>query len=147
MTEQPDDREQQAPAGAGGAAAYRGRVRGLLGMPWAPVLDAGLVIVFAALGRASHAEDNPVLGALTTAWPFLVGLGLGWALVRWRSRHWPLSVGNGVAVWLCTLVGGMLLRAATGQGTAASFVAVAGLVLALFLIGWRGIRGRAAGQR
>ena len=97
-------------------------------MPWAPALDAVLVLVFAALGRASHAEENAVLGALGTAWPFLVGLGLGWALVRWRSRHWPLTVGNGIAVWLCTLVGGMLLRAATGQGTAPSFVAVAGAV-------------------
>ena len=47
----------------------------LLGMPWAPVIDAALVIVFAALGRASHAEQNPVVGALATAWPFLVGLG------------------------------------------------------------------------
>lgn len=108
-----------------------------LGMPWPPLLDAGLVVVFAAIGRASHAEDNPVLGAFVTAWPFLVGLAAGWALVRWRSRHWPLSVGNGIAVWASTLILGMLLRALTGQGTALSFVLVAASVLAIFLIGWR----------
>ena len=80
-------------------------------MPWAPLLDAALVVVFAALGRASHAEDNALVGALATAWPFLVGLGAGWALVRWRSGRWPLTVGNGIPVWVCTLVVGMLLRA------------------------------------
>jgi hypothetical protein len=110
---------------------------------WA-ALDAALVVVFAALGRASHAEANPVLGALSTAWPFLVGLGLGWALVRWRSGHWPISVGNGIGVWLITLVGGMLLRAVTGQGTAPSFVLVAAAVLAAFLLGWRWLAARRA---
>ena len=49
-------------------------------MPWAPLLDAALVVVFAALGRASHAEENALVGALATAWPFLVGLGAGTAL-------------------------------------------------------------------
>ena len=35
----------------------------------------------------------------------------------------------------------MLLRVASGQGIAVSFVIVAGLVLAAFLIGWRVISG------
>mgnify|MGYP001160674724 FL=1 len=114
-------------------------------MPWAPLLDAALVVVFAGLGRASHAEDNALVGALGTAWPFLVGLGAGWALVRWRSGRWPLAFGNGIPVWLCTLVVGMLLRAATGQGTAPSFVLVAATVLALFLIGSRWLLNRRLG--
>jgi hypothetical protein len=115
-------------------------------MPWAPLLDAALVVVFAALGRASHAEENALVGALVTAWPFLVGLGAGWALVRWRSGRWPLTVGNGIPVWVCTLVVGMLLRAATGQGTALSFILVAATVLAVFLIGSRWLLARRSGN-
>ena len=111
-------------------------------MPWAPLLDVVLVVLIAALGRASHAEQSAITGALATAWPFLVGLGVGWAIVRWRSARWPLTVGNGIPVWACTLIVGMLLRAATGQGTAAAFVLVAGSVLALLLLGWRWLAAR-----
>ena len=135
--------EQPGSAGGGRASV----ASALLGMPWAPVLDALLVIVFAALGRASHAEQNPVVGALATAWPFLVGLGLGWGLVRWRSGRWPLTVGNGIPVWASALVVGMLLRTVTGQGTAPSFMLVAATVLALFLLGWRWVAGRVARLR
>lgn len=126
------------------ASSVAGR---LLGMPWAPLLDAVLVVVFAALGRASHAEENAVIGAIGTAWPFLLGVAGGWALVRWRSGHWPLTVGNGIAVWACTLALGMLLRAVTGQGTAPPFILVAATVLALFLLGWRWLARRSAAQR
>lgn len=42
-------------------------------------------------------------------------------------------------VWLSTLVVGMLLRVVSGQGTAFSFVLVAGTVLAVFLLGWRAV--------
>ena len=40
-------------------------------------------------------------------------------------------------MWLGTVVGGMLLRAATGGGVQLSFVLVAATVLAVFLLGWR----------
>ena len=51
----------------------------------AALLDAAFVVVFAAIGRASHAED--VLGGLAvTAWPFLVALAAGWAVtLAWRA--------------------------------------------------------------
>ena len=49
------------------------------------VVDVAFVLVFAAVGRASHQEGNAVVGALATAWPFLVGTGVGWALVRATS--------------------------------------------------------------
>ena len=76
-----------------------------------------------------------------------MGLGLGWGLVRWRSGRWPLTVGNGIPVWVSALVVGMLLRTVTGQGTAPSFMLVAATVLAVFLLGWRWVAGRVARLR
>lgn len=108
------------------------------------LLDMVLVVVFAAIGRASHEESNPLVGALLTAWPFLVGTAVGWVVVRTLRRGWPISVGPGVTVWFATVVIGMVLRRATGQGTALSFVVVASLVLAAFLLGWRALGGYAA---
>jgi hypothetical protein len=102
-------------------------------------LDVVLVIVFAAIGRASHDEANPVVGALLTAWPFLAGTVVGWIVVRLLRKGWPLEVGPGITVWFSTLLIGMVLRRATGQGTAVTFVLVAAAVLALFLIGWRAL--------
>jgi len=103
------------------------------------LLDVVLVLVFAAVGRASHEESSPVLGVLSTAWPFLVGTALGWLVVRVVRRSWPLDVPPGVTVWFATLLVGMLLRHAVGSGTAVSFVVVASVVLALFLLGWRAL--------
>ncbi len=107
--------------------------------PVALLVDALLVLVFAAVGRASHDESGPVLGAVTIAWPFLVGTAVGWLVVRVVRHVWPLEVAPGVTVWFSTLVVGMLLRHAVGSGTAASFVVVASVVLALFLVGWRAL--------
>ena len=108
------------------------------------LLDVVLVLVFAAIGRASHEESNPVVGALLTAWPFLVGVGVGWLVVRVLRHQWPVTVAPGVTVWFAAVVVGMVLRRATGQGTAVSFVVVASIVLALFLLGWRAVSGYAA---
>jgi hypothetical protein len=115
--------------------------------PVAALLDVVLVVLFAAIGRASHAEDNVLAGAFATAWPFLLGAAGGWALVRWRSRRWPLTVGNGIPVWFCTLFVGMILRVATGAGTALTFILVAGTVLAVFLLGWRFVAARLIARR
>lgn len=109
----------------------------------AVALDAGAIVVFAAVGRASHDEGilgDAGLGLLATVWPFLVGAGIGWLISRgWRKPcAWNPT---GTIVWASTLVGGMLLRLASGQGVQVSFVIVAGLVLAAFLIGWRVISG------
>jgi hypothetical protein len=100
---------------------------------WA--IDFALLLVFVAIGRASHGED--VLGFFGTLLPFLVGLQSGWLL---RSGRPPIAiVTSGVVVWASTLVLGMLLRALTGQGVALSFVVVATLVLAVFFLGWRAL--------
>ena len=114
------------------------------GLPvWAAAgLDALLILVFAAVGRASHDESSPVVGVLSTAWPFLVGAAVGWALVRARSHRWPAEVGPGIPVVIASVVVGMLLRVVTGAGTAFSFVVVATVVLAVLLLGWRALAAR-----
>jgi hypothetical protein len=106
------------------------------------LLDCAAVTLFAAVGRASHGEENPVLGVLITAWPFLVGLTVGWLFTFGRTHAAPLGVRAAVPVWLVTLLGGMAVRALTGRGVAWSFVLVAGAVLALLLLGWRWLEAR-----
>jgi len=99
--------------------------------------DVVCVVVFCMIGRRSHAEGITLSGVAETAWPFLAGAGVGWLL----SRGWRRPVAGaptGVAVWLCTVVIGMLLRKASSQGVAVSFIVVASLVTALLLLGWRG---------
>ncbi len=103
------------------------------------VVDVGLVLLFAAIGRRSHAESGAVVGVLRTAWPFLAGLVLGWVVALGWRRIPPLRVRDAVPVWVLTVAGAMLLRAATGAGTALSFVVVATVVLGVFLLGWRAL--------
>ena len=100
-------------------------------------VDTLVVLVFAGIGRASHHESNPVLDSLQTAWPFLVGVAVGWLLVRAVSGRLPLAVRAGWPVWLCAVVVGMLLRQLTGRGTAFAFILVATVFLGIFLMGWR----------
>ncbi|WP_347753979.1 DUF3054 domain-containing protein [Agrococcus sp. ProA11] len=102
-------------------------------------LDAALVLGFAAAGLASHGSGVLSAGGMaiaTTAMPFLVALMLGWLVGRlWRAPLAPIR--TGLPIWLVTLTGGMLLRFATGQGTALPFVIVAALTLLVLLVGWR----------
>lgn len=107
----------------------------------AVVLDALVVLVFAGIGRASHHESNPVLDALQTAWPFLVGAAVGWVLVRVVHGRPPLTVRTGWPVWVSTVAVGMVLRQLTGRGTAFSFIVVATVFLGIFLLGWRLVAG------
>ncbi|GAA4490837.1 DUF3054 domain-containing protein [Microbacterium panaciterrae] len=109
-----------------------------LSWPWALGIDALLVVVFAAIGRASHEHSVDVLGVLDTAWPFLVGLAAGWAILRaWRNPTAPLRIGAPLGA--IVVVGGMLLRVVSGAGTAVAFIIVATITLLVFLVGWRGI--------
>jgi hypothetical protein len=100
------------------------------------VTDVLCVVVFCAIGRRSHAEGLNLTGIAETAWPFLAGTGVGWLLARgWRRPQALLP--TGVVIWVCTVAIGMLLRKATSQGVAPSFVVVASLATALLLLGWR----------
>ena len=107
------------------------------------VADLLLVLLFAAIGRASHDEDASALGFVITAWPFVAGLVVGWIAVAIANasragRALPLLVA-GLIVWFCTVAVGLVLRAVSGQGIAVSFVIVTAIVLAVFLLGWRAI--------
>jgi hypothetical protein len=109
-------------------------------------VDVVGVLVFCAVGRRSHDEGLDVIGIAATAWPFLTGTVAGWLVSRgWRR---PTAVApTGVAVWLSTVIIGMLLRKATGAGVAVSFVVVATTVTALLLLGWRVTAGLALRRR
>ena len=105
-------------------------------LPLALGVDTFSVVLFVAVGRREHERDSAIAGLIDTAAPFLIGLALAWVVLRAWNR--PTDWRTGIGVWAITLVVGMLVRGLVfGDGTATSFVIVAALFLALFLIGWR----------
>lgn len=102
----------------------------------AAVIDAVLILLFAAIGRDTHQRGETLAGVFSTAWPFLAGAAAGWLIARaWRTplSAWPA----GVVVWISAVAGGMLLRVASGHTAAPAFIVVALLTLAVFLLGYR----------
>lgn len=97
------------------------------------------MLVFVALGRRTHDEAGSVAGLLVTAAPFLLAAAAGWVvlvLLKWPSA----SLRAGALVAATTWSLGMVLRAAAfGGGTAAAFVVVAAVGLAVTMLGWRGV--------
>ncbi len=99
--------------------------------------DVLAVLVFAALGRSSHAEGVDAFGVLITAMPFLLGLLVGWLAVRaWRA---PLRLPVGVAVWAGVVVVGLGVRLAFTHRLPLTFVLIAAASLALLVLGWRAV--------
>jgi hypothetical protein len=98
-------------------------------------IDLVLVLVFLLIGRTTHGEPF-FEGFLGSAWPFVVGLVIGWAVIL-LSRRPPAGLVAGVIAWFATLVIGMALRVAAGDTAAVPFIIVATITLAVFLIGWR----------
>jgi len=121
----------------------------------AAAVDLIAVALFVVIGRASHRHAETAAGVASTAWPFAVGLGSGWALVallgRRGTRVDPSTLASGAAICAATVAGGMVLRVVAGQGTAPSFVGVAtGFLGALMLGGRAGLRAakrRQAGRQ
>jgi len=99
--------------------------------------DVVAVIVFAAVGRASHDESADVLGLLATAAPFGVGLAAAWATPLVRAR--PAGLRAGLAVLVSTVVIGLLVRLAFLGRLPLSFAIVATCALGVLLLGWRGL--------
>ncbi|MGI9162893.1 MAG: DUF3054 domain-containing protein [Mycobacterium sp.] len=101
--------------------------------------DVVCVIAFVSVGRRNHAEGVTLVGIAETAWPFLTGTVVGWLVSRgWRRPATPVP--TGLIVWVCTVVVGMALRVASGEGIAFSFILVATLVTGVLLVGWRAVR-------
>lgn len=100
---------------------------------WASaVIDLLCVLMFAALGIQAHAQAGQLL---RVAAPFLAALAIGWVIAI--PLRPAVSLRAGGAIWLTTLIGGMLLRRLTGDGTAFAFVLVAAAFLAVTMLGWR----------
>lgn len=104
----------------------------------AGIADLIGVLLFVAIGRASHAEALSVVGFATTAWPFVAGLALGWLIMR-AWRHPTAIRWTGLGVWAITIVVGLVLRVASGDGAPVDFVVVTAVVIGVFLLGWRGV--------
>ena len=127
-----------APAPASAADTRPPFWRAALGALPALLIDVALVMLFAGLGRGSHAREASVLGLLETAGPFLAALALSWVLCGAARR--PLALlRTGLPVWLGTVAVGMLLRWAWGGGIALAFVIVTLVTLGVFVMGWRAI--------
>ena len=99
-------------------------------------LDLLSVLVFVAIGRSVHDHGIDVSGLASTAWPFVVGLLVGWLLVAALGRV-GTTLSGGVVVVVSTVAVGMVLRVVSGQGTAFAFVLVALGFLGIFMLGWR----------
>jgi len=98
--------------------------------------DAVAVLLFVVIVRSNHHESTGSHGIWHTAWPFLLGTALGLALTAY-ARIAPTTIRAGIRVWVWTVVVGLVVRSASGGGTAPAFVAVAAIVLGAFLVGWR----------
>jgi len=109
-------------------------------------LDLVAVLVFVAIGRSVHTHGVTLGGMASTAWPFLVGLVVGWS-VSGARRYPPASPRSGVVVTVITVAVGMALRVIAGQGTAVAFILVALGFLGAALVGWRLVAGVLPGRR
>lgn len=105
------------------------------------VLDVVVVLIFVAIGRRVHDHGVSARGLVSTAWPFLIGLGAGF-FVLIRQRRSISALSGGVVVWISTVVLGMILRVVSGQGTAFAFIIVAFAFLGLFMFAWRIVLAR-----
>jgi hypothetical protein len=102
----------------------------------AAALDLLAVLVFVGIGRAVHTHGASIAGLVSTAWPFVTGLAVGWLVLSVRHRS-PRSIASGAVICTLTVAVGMTLRVLANQGTAFAFVVVALCFLGAFMCGWR----------
>ena len=112
----------------------------------AAAVDMIAVALFVVIGRASHRHAETAAGIASTAWPFAVGLGTGWAILAARGRRRgerpdPATLSSGAAVCAATVACGMTLRVVAGQGTAPTFIGVATGFLGALMLGGRAALG------
>ncbi|WP_051215259.1 DUF3054 domain-containing protein [Granulicoccus phenolivorans] len=99
-------------------------------------LDLVMVTAYALAFSRSRAEEMTPASLWTNAWPFLVGLAVGWLVLRqWRN---VFSAYRSVGVWLLTCVVGLLLRYLLTDATVPwALVVSTTAVLGYLLLGWR----------
>lgn len=99
-------------------------------------VDLAMIVLFAAMGRASHDEGSAVGGTLLVAAPFLIGYVVAAAVTRLDRT--PLSITRAALTWFPAIVLGMLLRRFVfDRGTAVAFVIVAFVTTGVLIVGWR----------
>ena len=103
--------------------------------------DLACILIFVTIGRRAHEHGLTFKGIVSTVWPFLVGLILGWAVLKFTHRDIAERKSGFIEAMLVVAIG-MLLRVVAGQGTAFTFILVALVFLNLTLVGWRVIFGR-----
>lgn len=98
-------------------------------------VDVVLVLIFALVGRLSHAKTLTAMDVLITAWPFLVALVIGWVVtLSWRNTFGLLPA---LGVWIVTAGGGLLIRNLSGTSTQVPFILVTIFTLGFLLLAWR----------
>ncbi|MGL4832659.1 MAG: DUF3054 domain-containing protein [Propionibacteriaceae bacterium] len=110
------------------------------------LFDALLVILFAAIGRATHHHGTAPEQVLTTAWPFLIGLTVAWSMHVTVLRSLKVMQ-QGILVWCDTVVLGLLIRMLAHQGVAWSFVLVTAITLLVFFQSWRALYVLTGGEK
>jgi hypothetical protein len=101
-------------------------------------IDFVMVLIFVTIGRSAHDHGVKLAGVVSTTWPFGVGLAVGWLTLLVRKRT-GTSLIDGLTVCSATVFMGMVLRVASGQGTAVAFIFVALAFLGAMMIGWRAL--------
>jgi hypothetical protein len=105
---------------------------------WAPIADAGVLVVFVAIGRRSHGlEETGITWFLTVLWPialaWVVG-ALALSLYRARTREFVRLLGTIVTA---VVVGGLLRYFTPGRAMFSAFTVVLACGLSLGTYGWR----------
>lgn len=100
------------------------------------IIDLILVLVFAVVGRASHAEGLSFAGIAQTGWPFFAACMAGWIIVSLLddNGYGPRAA---LVIWLVTVLGGLGLRITAGNTAELAFVLVATAFLFSAFFGWR----------
>lgn len=112
--------------------------------------DAAVVVAFVLMGRNNHDEGLTPASVLGVAAPLLIALCAAWVVMLLATRRTVATTGRtlsvqrlwpaGIALWVTTAVGGLVLRNLVfGDGTAASFVVVTCVVLGVGMLGWRAV--------
>ncbi|RSZ64709.1 DUF3054 domain-containing protein [Corynebacterium hylobatis] len=107
--------------------------------------DVVAIAAFALFARIAHQTDDMPLnfgGWLSTLWPFLLGVALSWVVIAAAKWDGARLVPAGVSAWLITVVVGLgIWTVRNGEFPHWSFILVATIMSALFMLGWRAIAG------